>query len=242
VDVAIDITGIHIHTANNSTAIGQNLIDVASHTSTLATVEIDIASNLTDIASNTSSISGIASDLTDLDIDLLVDLGDYLSVDTTDDSVIFTDANVYVQSGSGSTDGTVNGLGNLIVGYDEDGGSDDKSGSHNVIIGMEHQYTGAGNLISGYRHEVDNDFSGMVGGFDHFVGATYSGLVGGVRNTTLGTYSSVLGGRDSTATGDVSSIGGGTNNNATGHGTTIGGGDGTTHGTDFRFFANGNTM
>ncbi|MCP4809522.1 MAG: hypothetical protein GY913_07505 [Proteobacteria bacterium] len=45
-----------------------------------------------------------------------------------------------MQSGSGDTDDSagLTGLGNLVIGYDEDGGSDTKTGSHNLVIGMEH--------------------------------------------------------------------------------------------------------
>ena len=38
----------------------------------------------------------------------------------TGDDVYFTGCNVHVVSGSGATEGEVNGLGNLIVGYNED--------------------------------------------------------------------------------------------------------------------------
>ena len=54
---------------------------------------------------------------------------------------MFNKCNVHVQSGEGATwgtgsysSGTVNGLGNLIVGYNEDSGNT-KTGSHNVVIG-----------------------------------------------------------------------------------------------------------
>ena len=37
--------------------------------------------------------------------------------------VYFEGCNVHVLSGSGATDGAINGLGNLVVGYNEDGGA-----------------------------------------------------------------------------------------------------------------------
>ena len=46
-----------------------------------------------------------------------------------------TGVNVHVRDGSGGTDGAVNGLGNLIVGYNEDSG-DTRSGSHNLVVGQ----------------------------------------------------------------------------------------------------------
>ena len=61
-------------------------------------------------------------------------LGDYLTIDTTSNSILFTGANLYVQSGSGATDGAVNGLGNLIVGYNE-ASDETRVGSHNLVLG-----------------------------------------------------------------------------------------------------------
>ena len=33
------------------------------------------------------------------------------------------------------------GLGNLVIGYNEDSGDDDRSGSHNLIVGGYHSYS-----------------------------------------------------------------------------------------------------
>src|SRR3569833_214159 len=60
----------------------------------------------------------------------------HVSVDDgvgTRTEIMFHDANVHVVSGSGETNGTVNGLGNLIVGYNEHGNpnGDTRIGSHN---------------------------------------------------------------------------------------------------------------
>ena len=74
----------------------------------------------------------------------------YLYVDTASDAIVFTGANVYVQNGAGSSGGAVNGLGNLILGYDEDNG-DTKTGSHVLVVGGYHTYTGAGGIVAGSR-------------------------------------------------------------------------------------------
>ena len=55
------------------------------------------------------------------------------------DNVVFEKCNVYIRNGSGKTDGAVNGLGNLIIGYNETTGENLKRmGSHNLVIGPEH--------------------------------------------------------------------------------------------------------
>src|SRR4051794_41315966 len=49
-----------------------------------------------------------------------------------------TGVNVQIVSGSGTTNGTVNGEGNLVLGYDESPGS--QTGSHNLILGLGQAY------------------------------------------------------------------------------------------------------
>lgn len=73
-------------------------------------------------------------------------LSGYLRIDESDPLkpiAVFEGANVMVTSGSGATAGPVNGLGNLIVGYDEviSSGTSDKSGSHNLVAGPGHNYS-----------------------------------------------------------------------------------------------------
>jgi len=65
--------------------------------------------------------------IAELQADAVPGLGEYVWVDPVTDSVVFSGANVYVQSGAGATDGGsegLNGLGNLIVGYSEDSGAE----------------------------------------------------------------------------------------------------------------------
>jgi hypothetical protein len=62
--------------------------------------------------------------------------------------------NVHIVNGSGQT-GIVNGLGNLIIGYDEPTPSTaiagNRSGSHNVIIGRYHTFPSSFRRLSGCR-------------------------------------------------------------------------------------------
>lgn len=47
--------------------------------------------------------------------------------------------NLQVINGEGATADTANGLGNLIVGYNEDTDvPSDRSGSHNLVVGEDH--------------------------------------------------------------------------------------------------------
>ncbi len=106
-------------------------------------------------------------------------LADYLSVDTDNQgnpAIIFSGANVYVNNGLDFTN-TINRLGNLFVGYNEDSTSSSymcsdgqyieqkacvinggnwstvhKSGSHNLVIGVKHNYSKHGGLVAGYNN------------------------------------------------------------------------------------------
>ncbi|HKQ35383.1 MAG TPA: hypothetical protein VJT11_08785 [Nitrospiraceae bacterium] len=96
--------------------------------------------------------------------------------------VIFHHANVHVQSGSGTTFGAsaLTGLGNLIVGYDEEltVGSRVGSGSHNLVVGPFHTYTSNG---------------GAVFGEQNMISAQSASVLGGLKNQAEGDRSSILG-------------------------------------------------
>jgi len=109
--------------------------------------------------------------------------------------VIFHHANVHVESGSGqipeytvSLDGTVhaipealNGLGNLIVGYND---TTVPSGyvnpaAHNLVVGSSHKFTSLG---------------GAVFGNNNVASGPYATVLGGRLNQSLGSATSMLGG------------------------------------------------
>ena len=118
----------------------------------------------------------------------------------------FSGINLQVVSGSGKTDGTVNGKGNLIVGYDEPGLCNDsglpgttcrsdadcgafpasscvigaKTGSHNLVVGAAHGYSSYGGLVAGELNVVSGP---------------YASVTGGSFDTASGTGASVSGGR-----------------------------------------------
>jgi len=100
--------------------------------------------------------------------------------------VIFRRCNVHVQSGMTVTDGPVNGLGNLIIGYNErtpafDDQNPDglRRGSHNLVIGPGHSY---------------ESFGGLIAGESNTITAQHASVVGGSHNTATGRWSSVGGG------------------------------------------------
>ncbi len=74
--------------------------------------------------------------------------------------IIFENANVHVRSGSHATDdgGTLSGLGNLIVGYNEYiNGSWPRTGSHNLVVGDDHEFRSFGSFMAGWGNHSLND-------------------------------------------------------------------------------------
>jgi hypothetical protein len=140
---------------------------------------------------------------------------------------VFTGVNVHVRSGSGYTNLTPNGLGNLIVGYDEARPSgSDKSGSHNLVVGSNHNYTSYGGLVVGNNNTISGGYASVSGGHDNTASGPYSSISGGYINTASSSSSNVSGGRNNTASDTYSSVSGGYGNEASGYHASVSGGYG----------------
>jgi hypothetical protein len=76
-------------------------------------------------------------------------------------TVEFSAVNVQIVSGLGSTDGggSVNGKGNLVVGYAENPGSLARTGSNNLIVGADNGWEGFGSIVGGFGNDA-------IGGFE----------------------------------------------------------------------------
>ena len=175
----------------------------------------------------------------------------FAGVTRTGNDIFFDGVNVRIRSGSGGTDGAPgigasapNGLGNLIVGYDEARPTaSDKSGSHNLVVGERHNYSSHGGLVAGFNNTVSginasviggesNEASGtrssVSGGFTNNASNILSSVGGGFNNEASGQQSSVSAGDTNTASGFKSSVIGGFNNEASGTRSSISGGNGNT--------------
>ncbi|MCP4138528.1 MAG: hypothetical protein GY754_46650 [bacterium] len=135
---------------------------------------------------------------------------------TNQPTIRFSGVNVQIVSGSGSTGGDINGLGNLIVGYNEERSSgSEKPGSHNIIVGPEHNYTSFGGFVVGYHNTISDRFASVSGGNRNTASGQRSSVSGGNENTARGDFSSVSGGHGNTVSGLYSSVTGGQNRNNT---------------------------
>ncbi len=134
--------------------------------------------------------------------------------------LIIEGCNVHIRSGSGDTEDSsgLTGRGNLIIGYNEkpDTVVYGRMGSHNLVVGTEHEYASYGGLVAGYRNTVTGPASSVSGGFQNMAGGFYSSISGGRDNMATGNQSSVTGGLGNTASGSWASVSGGNSNEASG--------------------------
>ena len=140
--------------------------------------------------------------------------------------IIFSGANVHVRSGSGRTDdnNTPTGLGNLIVGYDEQQTEAvSRTGSHNLIVGGQHSFTKHGGLAAGAANTLDG-VSAFAAGVRNVASGDFSSVTGGAGNQALASADTVSGGTNNTANAGSSSISGGQENMTTAVGSSVSGG------------------
>ena len=140
------------------------------------------------------------------------------------DNVIISGANLNVNNGLGGTE-TVNGLGNVIIGYNEGTpGYHQRTGSHNLVVGKGHHYTSFGGMVVGLNNGIFSDYAVVSGGQGNTASGSYSAVSGGALNRALGINSSVTGGNGNTAAYVETTVTGGLGNTANGHASTVSGG------------------
>ena len=137
-------------------------------------------------------------------------------------TVRFTGVNVQVVDGSGDTAGTINGRGNLIVGYNENA-SDTRTGSHNIVLGENHTYTTYGGLVAGSDNVVSGA-NGVAAGWQNTASAAHATVTGGFGNTASGQDSAVSGGQFNIASAATATVSGGAFNIASAAAATVSGG------------------
>jgi hypothetical protein len=141
-----------------------------------------------------------------------------VTFNSASNELVITKANLRIVNGLGTTN-TTNGLGNVLVGYNEErrSGQDDiRSGSHNVVVGEQHNFSRFGGLVVGFFNEISGDFASISGGARNTASGAFSSVSGGDSNTASSAFSSVSGGDSNSASGEFSSVSGGTNRSAPG--------------------------
>jgi hypothetical protein len=167
-------------------------------------------------------------------------------------TIKFSGANMQVVSGA-AKETEINGLGNLIVGNDEEPAA--QTGSNNLLLGtFKQSFTSYGGFLAGERNTVSagsasvsggdynvasgvrssvsggqvNKADGLVasvsGGLDNEAGKTDAWVGGGAENIASEDFASVAGGLLNTASGFEASVSGGSKNKASGERSTVSGG------------------
>jgi hypothetical protein len=126
-------------------------------------------------------------------------------------TIQFSAANVQIINGEGKTS-TINGEGNLIIGYDEGIGT--QTGSHDLILGIGQEYTSYGSILAGNDNKALAEGASVTGGTDNTASNTDASVTGGEHNTASGCEASVSGGSHNTANHCSASVGGGYSNTA----------------------------
>ena len=142
----------------------------------------------------------------------------------------FSGTNLQIVSGSGATNGAINGLGNLIIGYNALRGvpssiaSNDRTGSHNLVMGDLNNYSSYGGIVAGYANSITNIYASVIGGYLNIASGDSSTVSGGFENIASGIASSVSGGGINTASGPAASVSGGLINTSAHYYTSVSGG------------------
>jgi hypothetical protein len=143
--------------------------------------------------------------------------------------VVITGANLRIVNGLRGT-ATANGVGNLLLGYNEPrhDGDNERTGSHNMVVGLGHNFSSFGGLVVGHNNAIRGPFASVSGGFDNTASGESASVNGGIFNRASGPSASVSGGFDNTASGNAASVSGGDGNTARGHTAAVSGGHGNT--------------
>lgn len=178
------------------------------------------AGGSTDLAALAQRVRDLETEVTTLASSRMLLSGKVASLEGTLDGVTregttlrFSGVNLQLLSGSGS-ESSLNGLGNLIVGYNE--GSGAQTGSGNLIMGTAAQEaTSYGSILGGHGSKATGPGT-VVFGANNRASAEASTVVGGADNVASGVFSMVGGGTQDEATALGSAAVGGTKNTASG--------------------------
>lgn len=172
-------------------------------------IVVDSTALSTVLSTFQAQITALQAQVEALQAQVVPGLASYLSVDDSLHTVLVEGANFQVTNGWAQPYN--NGLGNVIVGFNPGDSAQvaNRGGSHNVIVGSDHQYNGGFNIVAG----AANDASGVAG------------LVSGESNVYTSGNGAMLGGLDNACEGQRAVVVGGLGN-AAGHlGVAVGGQD-----------------
>ena len=180
---------------------------VNAQATTIASQNATISALQTTVAGHTTTLASAAP---------LLAIAPYVSLNAgaingvKGPNIVFTGANVQIKSATSESDTT--GLGNLIVGWDDDAASAPvgyRSGSNNLICGDWSGFTSYGGFVAGFNNAVSSTYASVGGGSANIASGHEASVSGGWGNVASGNFASVSGGGLGTASGFSASISGG---------------------------------
>ncbi len=238
----------------NASAITALQATVASLQTALDTANDAITRLQADLATANTTIISLQGELETVTGNSVLALDGYLTYDVDQYGharALFSGVNVQVVNGVDQV--TSNGLGNLIVGYNNPRAAGDpvcsdglhatltdcenadeiwalshKSGSHYLVAGDENSYSQVGGVVLGNRNAVNKSYAVVSGGRYNTASGVYSSVSGGFSGKATRDAASVSGGFRNTASGVFSSVSGGGINTADGLYSSVSGGDSNT--------------
>jgi hypothetical protein len=206
----------------------------------------DNAAEVTALQHDVATLQGQVTTLTS---ELNTLTSTFSGVSRSANTLVFSGMNLQLKSGAGSTAAAPNGLGNLIIGYNENPGA--QTGSHNLVLGNRQSFTSYGGIVAGQGNTLSGPFASIlagtlnqvtaplgavIGGCGNLAGAgsTSNGscpasgaqaVLGGHYNQASGAGAAVLGGFDDVASASQASVSGGFQNIAGGSYASVLGGE-----------------
>lgn len=143
-------------------------------------------------------------------------------------TIRFDSVNVQIVNGLDATNGNpsnptstsnfvvqTNSLGNLIVGYNEElATGNDRTGSHNIVMGQQNNYSSYGGSVGGRVNSIESGFCVVTSGTENRASEVGAVVTGGSENHASGDDSVVTAGQLNQASGDSSCVTAGRDNEA----------------------------
>jgi hypothetical protein len=175
--------------ATQAAQIGVLLNQITTQQSQIAAVETAVNTQGGQMSSVQASIGTLATQL-------LAVADKLLHVTRFGNDLVINGANLHIRNGLGSTE-TVNGVGNLIIGYNESPvEASSQVGSHNLVIGIGHAWTSYGGFVAGSSNSILRPYASVSGGTHNTAIALGASISGGGFNRAFGNWSTVGGGHE----------------------------------------------
>ncbi len=161
-----------------------------------------------------ATIEALEAQVAALEAAAMPAFAEHLTWDEETETFELSGANFQISNGLG--DNSANGLGNLILGHNVLNPNDTigRSGSHILVIGDNHAYSGVNGIVSGFNSRLTGNHSAIVSGSNNQVDAGHAAVVGGAFNQVVvgGQHSAVFGGRGNLIVSGYATTAGGESN------------------------------